>query len=113
MTDIKIEKKGNSITKVSCSGHAGYACEGEDIVCAGISTLVQTALLGLLQVAKINLVFDRDCQQGSLNFAIPQNVTKQQRHDADVILDTMLCGLSDFQTEYSDYMNLEVVQNVH
>ena len=47
MTDITITRKDNSIVEVSASGHTGYGVSGEDIVCAGVSTLIQSALLGL------------------------------------------------------------------
>lgn len=108
MTDITIVKKQDSITKVTCIGHTGYAAEGEDIVCAGISTLTQTALLGLLQVAQINVKYKS--KDAFLEFELPQDLSYDERHDADVILDTMLCGISDFLSEYSDYINLEVVK---
>ncbi len=107
MTDIKIVKKQGSITKVTCSGHTGFASQGEDIVCAGVSTLTQTALLGLLQVAQVNVKFKSG--DAFLEFELPHDLTREQRHDADVILNTMLCGLSDFLTEFSDYISLEVV----
>ena len=53
MTDVIITRKNNHIVAVSASGHTGYGESGEDIVCAGISTLIQSSLLGLLQVAGI------------------------------------------------------------
>lgn len=43
MTYIKACTDGKSI-ELEVRGHAGYAPKGEDIVCAGISTLVQTML---------------------------------------------------------------------
>ena len=109
MTDIKVTRKNNSIVEVTASGHTGYGESGEDIVCAGISTLIQSALLGLLNVARINVKFKVDEETGSLRFTLPQGLTAQERHDADVILNTMLCGLQDFYTEYSDFINLEVI----
>ena len=109
MTEIRIWKTHGSVTKVECKGHAGYAEEGEDIVCAGISSIVQTALLGLLTVAKIDVAFHRDEKNGILTFSLKGDLSEEKRHDADVILNTMVCGLSDFYTEYSDYMNLEVI----
>ena len=108
MTDITITRKSNSIVEVVASGHTGYGESGEDIVCAGVSTLIQSALLGLLQVAKINVKFNVNEETGSLRFTLPEALTAEERHDADVILNTMLCGLQDFYTEYSDYINLEV-----
>lgn len=37
---------------ISIKGHAGYAEHGKDIVCAGVSTLVQTMLLGLENISQ-------------------------------------------------------------
>ncbi len=109
MTDIKLKRINNSIVEVTASGHTGYGESGEDIVCAGLSTLIQSALLGLLSVAKINVKYVVDEGTGSLRFTLPEALTEQERHDADVILNTMLCGINDFYTEYSDYINLEVI----
>lgn len=109
MTDITVTRKNNSIVDVTAIGHTGYADSGEDIVCAGVSTLLQSALLGLLQVAQINVKYRVNEEQGSLRFTLPDNLTASERHDADVILNTMLCGLQDLYTEYSDFINLEVI----
>ena len=109
MTDITVKRKDNSIVEVSASGHTGYGEAGEDIVCAGVSTLIQSALLGLLQVVGINVKYTVDEEQGSLRFTLPNNLTREERHDADIVLNTMLAGLTDFYGEYSDYINLEVI----
>lgn len=108
MTDITILKKEGNIVSVTCQGHTGYANCGEDIVCAGISTIVQTALLGILNVAGVEAKYKTDEKKGYLHFELKGDISKGQMHDCQVILKTMLCGLSDFYTEYSDYMKLEV-----
>lgn len=109
MTDVTITRKNNHVVEVAASGHTGYGEQGEDIVCAGISTLIQSALLGLLQVAGIAVKYTVNEKQGSLRFTLPESLTEAERHDADVILNTMLVSLNDFYTEYSDYINLEVI----
>ena len=96
MTEIKVTKKNGSVVRVVCDGHTGYGVEGEDIVCAALSSIVQTALLGLLAVARVNVDFVRDDGDGRLEFSVP------------VILDTMLCGVSDLREAYSDFIDLEV-----
>ena len=106
MTDITITKKNGSIVEVDCVGHTGFGEEGEDILCAGLSTVVQSTLLGLLQVVGINVKYSTG--EGSLRFTLPANLSSSQRHDADVLLNTMLLAIDDFYTEYSDYINLEV-----
>lgn len=112
MTKIKIKKKQESIISVECDGHTGYGVEGEDIVCSAISSIVQTAALGLLMVAAINAEIKRDDKKAYFAIILPKNLTDQERHDADVILHTMLCGINDLREEYSDFIELEV-QNVY
>ena len=109
MTDIIITKNANRIVKVECSGHTGYGEQGEDIVCAALSSIVQTALLGLFTVAKIKIDFDRNDDEGKLTFSLPKDISEQKMHDASVILDTMLCGISDLYEGFSDFINLEVI----
>ncbi|MED1919470.1 ribosomal-processing cysteine protease Prp [Bacillus thuringiensis] len=41
----------NGEMKIEAVGHANYAEHGKDIVCAGISTIMQTALLGIQAIA--------------------------------------------------------------
>jgi len=108
MTIVKIKKRGNSIKSVQTMGHTGYAASGEDIVCAAVSSVIQTALLGLLQVAGINVLYERDDEDGYLMIELPDDITDQQAHDADVILSTMYMGIADLVESYSDYIKLEV-----
>lgn len=109
MTDITVKRNNGSIVEVVAQGHTGYGEAGEDIVCAAVSTLLQSALLGLLQVVGINVKFSVDEEKGSLRFTLPSLLTNEERHDADIVLNTMLCGIKDIYTEYSDYINLEVI----
>lgn len=37
---------------LTITGHANYAPKGKDIVCAGVSAIYQSALLGLMAIAK-------------------------------------------------------------
>jgi uncharacterized protein YsxB (DUF464 family) len=42
----------NGYMKIEVKGHANYAEHGKDIVCAAVSAIMQTALLGLHSVAE-------------------------------------------------------------
>ena len=42
-----VRDRRGDIVGWSVSGHSGFAPRGEDIVCAGVSAIVQTTLLGL------------------------------------------------------------------
>ena len=108
MTNVSITKKNGEIVKVVCDGHTNYGVSGEDIVCSALSSIVQTAVLGILMVVGVNLDLTRNEDRGYLSFEVPENISQSQRHDVSVILNTMLCGISDLREGYSDFVELEV-----
>ncbi|MBD5086245.1 MAG: ribosomal-processing cysteine protease Prp [Clostridiales bacterium] len=108
MTKVKVTKQDNSIVKIECDGHTGYGVEGEDIVCSALSSIVQTAVLGLFGVAGANVDFTTDAKRGYLRAVLPQNLDSATRHDCDVILNTMLLGIADLHEGFSDFIELEV-----
>jgi len=48
------------ITGFDISGHSGYDQWGRDIVCAGVSAVAQTALIGLLRHLPIQPDYNQD-----------------------------------------------------
>ena len=108
MTKVVISKKNNKIFEVECDGHTNYGEKGEDIVCASLSSIVQTAVLGLLMIALVELNMKRDDERGYLKFTLPEKLDEKQEIQVSVILDTMLCGISDLYESFSDYIELEV-----
>ena len=113
MTDIKIFKNNGNIVCVECSGHTGYAQHGEDIVCAALSSIVQTAGLGILCVAKINAKVEQKDMEGYFKITLPNNLSEEDLKSAQIIFQTMLCGILELRNEYSDFINLEVIENVY
>ena len=107
MTTIIIKRQQNSIIQVECKGHSGYADEGEDIVCAGISSITQTALLGLQKVANVKVDYKIDEKTGYLMFKIVEDLDEAKRRDCDAILETMLVGIKDLQDGFSKYIKVE------
>ncbi|MEG1509536.1 MAG: ribosomal-processing cysteine protease Prp [Clostridia bacterium] len=108
MTNVAITKNSNSIVCVECDGHTGYGVEGEDIVCSALSSIVQTALLGLVQVAGVDVDYQIVDVDAYLKMELPKQLTPAQQHDADIILNTMLLGIQDLYEGFSDFISLEV-----
>ncbi len=108
MTSVVFTKKNGRITRVECEGHIGYGVEGEDIVCAALSSIVQTAVLGVLGVAKVNAEYKTDEAKGALSLVIPDNISARQAEAVEIILSTLLLGVADLREGYSDFIELEV-----
>jgi uncharacterized protein YsxB (DUF464 family) len=110
MTAVRIKRSGNKIVSVECDGHTDYGMSGEDIVCAALSSVVQTAALGLLSVAGIPLEYKTDPKRGYLYLALPDGMTDGERHDADILLETMYLGVCDLATEYGKFIKTEEIK---
>lgn len=108
MTNVTIERRNGSITKIVCDGHTNYGEAGEDIVCSALSSIVQTALMGILIVAGVNAKFERNDERGFLSIEIPDGLDESKKHDVDVILNTLQLGISDLNEGFSDYIEVEV-----
>lgn len=107
MTHVVVKRHNNRIVSVECTGHTGYGEQGEDIVCAALSSIVQTAALGLLQVVGADLGY-KTGKDGYLKMTLPKEMDEGMRHDCDTVLETMLLGVSDLNQGYSDFIELEV-----
>lgn len=105
-------KRGHDqrILAFSVTGHSGYAQRGNDIVCAGISAVVQTTILGLQDVLGI------DCTgaqaDGELHCALPADLPHESADLAELLLRTMLAGLTALAEAYADYVRILVQKEV-
>ncbi len=108
MTKVRFQKIDGKFVGVECSGHCEYAEEGEDIVCASLSSIVQTAVLGIMNIVGVNIGYEVDDRKGYLKVILPKELSDQQAHDADVILKTAYLGVSDLYENFSDFISLEV-----
>ena len=104
MTKITIfRNRDQVVTGFDCLGHAGYAEEGEDIVCAGISALVINTInsLGVYTKEKFSTDSDEETGMIRLRFDAPAG------HDADLLMKSMVLGLQGIQNTYgNDYIIL-------
>lgn len=111
MTNIELYyNDDNKICKVLVSGHAGFK-DSDDIVCASISAITQTALLGLIKVVGIDI--DYEIEDGFLSFQIPENLELEDEIKVDVIVQTMKEGLLDIESGYKKFVRLEEIYNVY
>ncbi|MDI6703879.1 MAG: ribosomal-processing cysteine protease Prp [bacterium] len=102
MIKVKIERdKNGHIIKFYGVGHARFRKKGEDIVCASVSVLLQTARLGLKDYLHLNVeAIKRDA---FLDVSIEGG---DSREKADIILETMVLGLKAIENSYPGYLKV-------
>ncbi|MDN5362248.1 MAG: uncharacterized protein PWP70_1295 [Moorella sp. (in: firmicutes)] len=90
------------------TGHAGYGPKGEDIICAAVSALAQTAVLSLQEHLEPE---DKEpvvsIREGNLQCLIPDGLSPAGASTAGVILKTLEIGLQAIASDYDKYMRME------
>ncbi|WP_418790732.1 ribosomal-processing cysteine protease Prp [Phosphitispora sp. TUW77] len=105
MIIVSIERSNGTIRGYTVKGHAGYLPPGEDIVCAAVSMLTQTTLLGLMRFIKEGLSYHID-SLGTLTCRLPEELSKKEQLQAQAILETMVMGLKNLQGNYKGYIRV-------
>lgn len=105
MTEVTVGYK-DSIVSLEASGHAGFASHGEDIVCAAISVLMQTAVNSLEAVAGIDFIIFEADESGYMYIELPAGLNDAQALKADVIMNTVLTGLRGIADAYPKHIKL-------
>jgi uncharacterized protein YsxB (DUF464 family) len=85
-------------------GHANAAEYGQDIVCASISVLAQTAILALFELLSIHIIYEM--KDGWISCKLPDDLTDELYNQANLILNTMLIGIKGTYKMHSEYIEL-------
>ncbi|MBM7613592.1 ribosomal-processing cysteine protease Prp [Alkaliphilus hydrothermalis] len=105
MISIDIRRnEQKEISSFEISGHAESAEHGQDIVCAAVSVLSQTIVLGLHEVAGVKVPYE--INSGFLVSSVPEGLTKEERQKVNLLLETMVIGFKNLATGYAEYIEL-------
>ncbi len=94
------------ISGFQVTGHSGTAARGKDIICAGVSSLAQTALLGVGEY--LHREVDYSVASGKLSMRLleaPDDLT-------EAILETMLLGLAEIEKLSPKAVRIRKIQEV-
>lgn len=111
MIKIKLfsDSLGN-IKQYDIKGHANFAPFGEDIVCAAISVLSQTTLMGLVEVLQLkeNEIFYKiDGNTGYLNVELKDIKDERVLENSQILLQTFKLGIESIQEDYPGNLKIE------
>ena len=88
------------------SGHAGgKKIRGYDLVCCAVSALTQTGVNALEAVAKVTPVVE--VKDGYLKCILPEQMTSEQSERAQIVLQTVMTGLTDIQKIYPNLIRIQ------
>ncbi len=103
MTTVKFQRTENKITAFTVSGHSGYAEEGEDIVCASVSSVVWSTVNGLSEIA--GLPVEYESRDGFVSCSMPQ-LSPAEREKADLLLESMYAFMQSLSEQYEHFVKV-------
>jgi len=98
------------LSSVFASGHADAAIEGDDLVCAAASAILQAAELGLTVYSNLqqSAVTRKAGEDASMAFAIPAEA--REREDVRAIVRTAELAIEQLARQYPD--NVRYVREI-
>lgn len=104
MVSIGIQRnRDGQVIGCHMSGHAGYDDHGFDIVCAAVSALSATAMLGLTQIAKQE--GDYTNSEGQCDMVLSGTINQSGQD----ILGTMILGLKEISRQYPEFVQIHEI----
>lgn len=101
MITVKITRDSEQrIVQFQVKGHSGSAPHGKDIICAGVSALTQSALLGLSQYLK------RTIRWQAADGLLSMELCNLPDDQTSAVLETMLLGLQEIAKLEPDYVRI-------
>ena len=105
MTTITITKSStDKYKKIECSGHAGYADSGEDIVCSAISILTLNLANSIEKLTKDDFSCDIDEDNGYFSISFDDELSKE----ADLLVRSFELGIDGIFRQYGKkFLNIK------
>ena len=108
MTTITFRTEGDRITGFDSQGHSGYAEEGADIVCAGITSairLVETTINDVLGLAASVKVRESDA---SISLRLPGGLSPTVESTCQTLMAGLMVYFAELRDEFPE--NIEVLE---
>lgn len=103
MVNIVLYKKDGLYFKYEALGHANYDVYGKDIVCAGISAIAQTIMMGLDEISSINY----DLSGGRIEVIV--HGEDIAREGVQALFKAFELGIKAVENDYPEYVKLETI----
>ncbi|WP_390404768.1 ribosomal-processing cysteine protease Prp [Lacticaseibacillus jixiensis] len=101
------DERGN-LQQFSMTGHADSGEYGKDIVCAAVSAVAIGAVNGIEALAGFEPTVEADeVNGGHLIVTIEQDLTGEQMHISQILLENLLLTMQSIAESYGDYVQIE------
>ena len=98
MITVTVTRENGDPVGFTVKGHANMGEYGEDLVCAAVSAIVQTAILGITEVCHISAGVS--IEEGETVCILSKDANADAIQRAGIVMNTMIAGLRSVQQSY-------------
>ena len=104
MTTVTFYSEGSRVTGFEVKGHSGYAPEGEDIVCAAVTSAVRLVECAVNDVLGLEASVKVKEQDASISLKLPSGLGQTNESTCQTLLAALMVYLAQLHTEYPDHL---------
>ena len=108
MISITIFEADHQYKGFLCKGHAGYAEEGYDIICAAVSVMTVNTINSLEQFTEDEMEVEQAPDGGYLKLMMSGKLSKE----ADLLMKSLVLGLQTIEESYgSEFVKMQIQES--
>ena len=108
MTTVTFYSEGSRVTGFEVRGHSGYAPEGEDIVCAALTSAVRLVECAVNDVLGLEASVKVKEQDASISLKLPNGLGQTNESTCQTLLVALMVHFVQLAEEYPD--NITVLE---
>lgn len=110
MITVELIHNNSNLVKFKVYGHSGYDISGRDIVCAAVSTITQSVIVGLEKVICKDFHYEIDEEKPMVYVDISMYSDENMRM-AQIILKTFKYTLQELVVDYGKYIKIMIKED--
>lgn len=108
MTTITFHMDGERIDRFEVRDHAGYAEEGDDILCAAVSSAVNLVDATVNTVLGLSAAVKTDAERAFVSFRLPGGLSETDEATCQNLMAGLMVYLTDLHQHYPDFIEVQV-----
>ena len=104
MTTVTFYSEGSRITGFSVEGHSGFANEGEDILCAAITSAVRLAECAMNDILGLEASVKVREKDASISLKLPGSLGQTNESTCQTLLTALMVYFTELTEEYPDHL---------
>ena len=106
MTTVTFCSEGSRIVGFEVKGHSGYATQGEDIVCAAVTSAVRLTECAINDVLGLEAAVKVREKDASITLKLPSSLGQTNESTCQALLTALMVHFVQLAEEYPDYISV-------